>query len=80
MHLFIIMNNLVLVRIQGYLRFMSPEEKNRDFIRWWFDSPLGNIFNLEEKYHNKMSTCSAELLQQVYRIKHTLIKEFSTLD
>lgn len=43
-------HHLVLIQIQIYVRFMSPKEKNGDFIRRRFDSPLCNIFNLEEKY------------------------------
>lgn len=50
MYLFIIINDQVLVKIRGYVRFVSPEEKNGDLIRWWFDSSFCNIFNLEEKY------------------------------
>ncbi len=40
---------------------MSPEEKNGDFIRRWFDSPFCNIFNLEEKYKNTVITCSSDI-------------------
>lgn len=50
MHLFTIINDQVLVKTLGYVRFVSPEEKNGDLIRWWFDSSFSNIFNLEEKY------------------------------